>query len=161
MPASTRALLNYDPSFATSKLLTIVVSVPGLDGSSYPSSNFVPAPRYFYHNPLPVFFADPHLKFSVAIALFNGSMSVRKGKSDKGMFHINDVRSTDLPFNPSLSFNVSVTGIRAHRRPQLARPLMSLIPSLLLIPLFRGVYVHPNATNKLLYRMATSSVLHR
>ena len=84
-------------------------------------------------------------------------MSVSKGKSDEATSCTEDVHSTDHPFNPLLLFNVSVVGIRAHHRPQLARPLMSLILSLLLIPLFRGVY--PNASDKLLCRIATSSVL--
>ena len=88
-------------------------------------------------------------------------MRVSKGKSGKATSRTKDVRSTDFPFNLSLLFNVFAVGICAHHRPQLARPLMSLVLSLLLIPQFRGVYIPiPNATDKPLYRIATSLVLH-
>ena len=75
----------------------------------------------------------------MAIVFFNSSVSVSKGKSDKATFLIKEVCSTDLPLNPSLSVNVAVAGMRAYRRLQLARPLLSLILSVLLIPLFRRV----------------------
>ena len=75
----------------------------------------------------------------MAIVFFNSSMSVSKGKSDKATFRIKEVCSTDPPLNPSLSVNVATPGMRAHHRPQLARPLLSLRLSVLLIPLFRGV----------------------
>ena len=77
----------------------------------------------------------------MAIAFFNRSMCASKGKSDKATSHIKEVRSTDISSNSSLSFNVAVVGTCAHHRPQLTRPLMSLILSVLLIPLFRGVYI--------------------
>ena len=76
----------------------------------------------------------------MAIAFFNRSMSVRTGKSDKATSRNKGVRSTDISSNPSLSFNVAVAGTCAHHRPQLARPLMSLILGVLLIPLFSRVY---------------------
>ena len=74
-------------------------------------------------------------------------MSVSKGKSDKAMSRTKDVRSTDFPFNLSLLFNVFVVGIRTHHRPRLARPLMPLILSSLLIPLFRGLYISTQLIN--------------
>ena len=77
----------------------------------------------------------------MAIAFFNRSMSVRTGKSDKATSRNKEVRSTDISSNPSLSFNVAVAGTCAHHRPQLTRPLMSLILSVLLISLFRRVYI--------------------
>ena len=83
----------------------------------------------------------------IGYCVLQWSMSVSKGKSDKATSCTKDVRSTDLPFNPSLIFNVSVVGIRAHHRPQLARPLMSLILSLLWIPLFRGAYIPTQLIN--------------
>ena len=74
-------------------------------------------------------------------------MIVSKGKSDKATSRTKDVHSTDLPFNPLLLSAVSVVGIRAHHRLQLARPLMFLILSLLLVPLFRGVYIPTQLIN--------------
>ena len=76
------------------------------------ASSFILTPRCFFHNPLHVFFADAYIGYCV----LQWSMSVSKGKSDKATSRTEDVRSTDLPFNPSLLFNVSVVGIRAHHR---------------------------------------------
>ena len=121
--------------------------LPSYDGSSYPCLSFISTPRCFFHNPLHVFFTDIQILIFSGYCVLQRSMSVSKGKSDKATSRIKDVRSTDLHFNLPLLFNVSVVGIRTHHRPQLARPLMSLILSLLLIPLFRGVYISTQLIN--------------
>ena len=90
-----------------------------------------------------MFFTDAY----IGCCVLQWSMSVSKGKSDKATSCTKNVRSTDLPFNPLLLFNVSVVGTCAHHRPRLARPLMSLIPSLLLVPQFRGVYISTQLIN--------------
>ena len=85
------------------------------------------------------------LRFSFCeYSVLQWSMSVSKGTSTS---RTKDVRSTDLSFNLSLLLNFCVVGIRAHYRPRLARPLMSLILSLMLIPLFIGLYISTQLIN--------------
>ena len=84
------------------------------------------------------------LRFSFSgYSVLQRSMSVSKGTSTS---RTKDVRSTDLPLNRSLLLNFCVVGIRP---PSSATggPLMFLILSLLLIPLFRGLYISAQLIN--------------
>jgi len=112
----------------------IVVSFPGLDGSSFPYSSF--AAFSITH----CLCFSPMLIFSLLRSSRGQRASAKESRTKQRLISETCLPPISLSI-PHCHSTSPLPGIRAHHRPQLARPLMSLTLSLLLIPLFRGAYI--------------------